>query len=172
MGGLTKELLHSLLNYDPNTGVFVWLVNRGRLAKVGGVAGRVDTHGYVQITINGKSHLAHRLAFMYVGNEIPKCVDHVNGIRSDNRISNLRSATVQQNKFNAHYSAKTKSVGITRKVYKCGTRYEASFRAKGYSGKRYLGLFKTEEEAKAAYLNAALTHYGADFVSASVRITD
>ena len=167
MGRLTMQRLHELLSYDSETGVFTWRVSRGRLAGHGDVAGSIDTHGYRHITVDSHVYLAHRLAFMYVGENIPEFVDHINGDRRDNRRCNLRSATKQQNKFNSICTSKLNLTGVSEKELKCGIRYQASFRAKGYSGKRYLGLFTTKEEAHLAYLSAATDHYGAEFVSKS-----
>jgi len=105
--------------------------------------------------------------WLMFNDSVPEFLDHINGNRTDNRIENLRPATRQSNKFNAHYQSECGVVGVSAKNYKCGTKYQATFRAKGYVGKRYLGLFKTKEEAHRAYVDAASNHYGSAFVLTS-----
>lgn len=97
---LSQETLKSLLHYDPDTGMFTQLKARQGV-RVGSIAGKVRNDGYVQIRINGKIYLAHRLAWLYVhGTFPPDMIDHMNRVTSDNRIGNLRLATDAENKQN------------------------------------------------------------------------
>ena len=94
---ITKHQLQELLSYDPDTGVFTQIKARQKV-RVGDVAGGVKNHGYVVIKINGKFYQAHRLAWLYVYGEFPiDALDHINRIRNDNRICNLRLATNADN---------------------------------------------------------------------------
>jgi len=95
---LTQELLQKLLDYNPNTGVFVWRISRVGVLK-GTVAGSINKiDGYVKIVFNCKPYKAHRLAWFYVhGIMPPNQIDHINHNRSDNRLVNLRLATNQEN---------------------------------------------------------------------------
>lgn len=104
----SQELLIQLLDYDPDTGLFTWKVDRGGRAKAGSSAGYRASGGYIQIRINYTAHLAHRLAWIYVNGEPPHyLIDHRNGIRNDNRISNLRQCNNSQNQFNSGNRGKT-----------------------------------------------------------------
>lgn len=112
---MTQDELKSLLNYDPETGVFTWVKSSGR-AKSGDVAGRIS-HGYRRIPVNGKCHMAHRLAWLImVGEEPEHEIDHANGDKLDNRFSNLRAATRKQNATNRG-AMKNSKTGIKNVCY-------------------------------------------------------
>lgn len=96
---LTQSRLMQLLNYDPATGVFSWKIKSGG-KKAGSVAGTAHCKGYITIRVDYKYYLAHRLAFLYMKGEMPEFVDHKNGVRNDNRWSNLRPATATENMQN------------------------------------------------------------------------
>lgn len=99
---ITQAELKELLHYDPETGVFTWKVNRGIRLLRGKKAGTIKPYGYPVVKVKGKDYLGHRLAFLYMVGEIPSGdVDHINGVRDDNRWCNLRKATRQQNAQNA-----------------------------------------------------------------------
>lgn len=89
--------LVKLLAYNPSNGFFTWKQDRGRI-RLGATAGALRKDGYLQITIDHKLYLAHRLAWFYITGEWPiNQIDHVNRNKSDNRLCNLRLATNKQN---------------------------------------------------------------------------
>lgn len=86
---ITQQELKKLLNYNPITGVFN-CINSKRIIK----NGRINNRGYITFFINKKSYLAHRLAWLYVYGNFPKdCIDHINHVKTDNRINNLRECS-------------------------------------------------------------------------------
>lgn len=89
--------------------------------------------------------LAHHFAWFVIYNEIVFEIDHINNIRDDNRISNLRSVTSQQNKFN---NSKAKGYSF----YKKKNNWKARIKVNGVD--IHLGYFTTELEARESYLNA------------------
>lgn len=98
---LTQDYLQSILEYNPDTGVFTWRVRRGRNCPAGKVAGRIATGGYRQIGINGRLYLAHRIAWLITHGRWPADqIDHINRVRDDNRLINLREATRTENQRN------------------------------------------------------------------------
>ncbi len=148
--------LLEVIVYDPDTGVFTWRVGRKK-CKVGAAAGRRNA-GYVEIMIDRKVYLGHRLAWFYVHAVWPDGnVDHKNLTRDDNRMSNLRLATVQQNSFNRR-AQKNNALGVKGVCIRSGGRYQAQISIDGKNS--YLGMFGTVEEAHAAYATEAEKHHG------------
>lgn len=142
------RLLETLKYCD---GVFIRLITRGN-AKKGSVAGTIDSKGHRQVCIDGKKYLAHRLVWFYHNGEWPDGdIDHINGIRDDNRIENLRKCSRQQNMFNrkstTNSTSRYKGVSWKSKNNKWVAQACVSGKVK------HLGLFNTELEAKSAYDN-------------------
>lgn len=149
---LQLSRLHEVLHYKPETGEFVWRVSMNGRAMAGSVAGTKSIGGYMQIRVDGGQYKAHRLAWFYVNGSWPKWhVDHVNGIRSDNRIENLRQASPMvnaQNRRNASCNNKSGFLGVSRRR----EGWRASIQSQGI---RYeLGIFQTAEQAYSAYVEA------------------
>lgn len=90
--GVSRELLIRKFTYDPETGLLIRRENSGT-AKAGDVAGSHHSLGYIEVRVTGKLIKAHRIIWMMVHGEWPKSqIDHINGVRNDNRIENLREA--------------------------------------------------------------------------------
>jgi hypothetical protein len=135
-----------MVTYDPDTGEFQWFRGFRRCEKRGG---SIKKDGYRYIAMHKRRYLAHRVAWALVTGEWPQCqIDHINGIRGDNRFSNLRLATCAENMRNRPMAKNNttgfKGVGKTPKG-----RYCARI---GVAGKSlHLGTFDTPEAAAAAY---------------------
>lgn len=96
-----KELLH----YNPATGEFTWLVDKGQRARKGVAINGIRVGGYMVIRIDNKNYRAHRLAWLYQTGEFPKEeVDHINGVKSDNCWDNLRDVSRSHNQQNQKIS--------------------------------------------------------------------
>lgn len=151
---ITASYVRQILDYDPETGIFVWRVKRNNRIPAGSVAGRDNGLGYIRIGINGRNYKAHRLAWLITYGQWPsKHIDHIDGNRANNMISNLREASVSQNSMNRKLSiintSGYKGVYWHTQVYKWQARIMIHGKAK------HLGLFDTAEEAHAAYCLAA-----------------
>ena len=100
---LTVERLREVLTYHPNTGEF-WRISPHKKEHIGVPAGCIKKVGYRYISIDNKSYLAHRLAYLYMEDCWPESeIDHINSDRSDNRWINLRPASSRQNKQNRRF---------------------------------------------------------------------
>ena len=150
--------LQKHVSYNPETGVFTRLICHKRALK-GAVAGYLIPQGYWHIQLKGQVFSQHRLAWFFTHGCWPLGdIDHANGIRSDNRIANLREATRSQNLINFECRKDSKS-GI-RGVYlhKITGKWAASC---GYEGKqKHIGIFETKEAAAHAYREFATAIYG------------
>ena len=95
---MNKELLHELFEYK--NGNLIYKISTAKCIKIGEVAGNINTNGYRRIVINKKVYQAHRLIWMFHNGDIETGlqIDHINQIKDDNRIENLRLATRSQNK--------------------------------------------------------------------------
>lgn len=147
---LTQSRLREMLEYVPETGKFVRardVVGR----KAGSEAGSLDTTGYIRIGVANRVHLAHRLAFLYMTGEWPEeHVDHINGVRTDNRWVNLRPASKSVNMQNRR--AKSGNAAGLLGVSRNGGRWSARIHTS--SGPKHLGTYSTPEEAHQVYLDA------------------
>ena len=151
---LSAHRLREILNYDPETGVFTWRVQRSNIAK-GAIAGWVKKGGYIGIGVDGRMYSAHRLAWLYTHDELSTDdIDHINGVTSDNRIDNLRNVPRQVNMQNQRRPQKGSLSGYLGVGYdKRRGKYVA--RIKSAAGKRkHIGEFSTAEEAHSAYVQA------------------
>ena len=98
---ITQSELKLLFNYDANTGVFTRLTSTAPNARIGDVISNPNGQGYIELRVKYKTYQAHRMAWLYIhGINPPEQIDHINRCRNDNRISNLRCVTSQQNSRN------------------------------------------------------------------------
>ena len=156
---LTVERVKEVLNYNQETGVFTWRVQKSARGNIRSVAGTSGRMGYWSIQIDNKIYKAHRLAWFVTYGRWPKDqIDHINGIRGDNRITNLREATPLQNARNtgAHRLNTSGFKGVVWHKYRKKWRSTICINRK----KKHLGTFSSAEEAGEAYQKAALEHYG------------
>ena len=138
---ITHEELLDLLDYDKETGIFRWKKANNRKIKAGSVAG-CKNNGI--ITIKHKKYKIGRLAWFYINKKWPNGdITHLNDIKTDNRICNLKTGSIRGLKttFNPYYDKTRKRWRSTIMVYR---------------KQIYLGSFATEQEAKDAITNYKL----------------
>lgn len=152
---VTQELLHHLFSYNKDTGIFTRRTETTRsYTKIGEEVGAVSSSGYIIIIIGPRPYPAHRLAWLYVYGEWPSGnIDHIDTVRTNNRINNLRDVSQAINTQNIRKPQKNNKTGFLG-VSKEGRT--GNYRATIYfNGKRTsLGTFKNPEEAHQVYLDA------------------
>lgn len=98
---LNHDYLKFILTYDPVAGYFYWNVKKSMKTKIGDRAGVLHPNGYVYIRIDGFGYRAHRLAWFYVFKSWPTLeIDHIDRIKTNNSILNLRDVTSKVNQSN------------------------------------------------------------------------
>jgi hypothetical protein len=155
---LTYERAAELLDYNPETGTLTWKRERPGCVQ-GALVGTRTGQGYSQIEIDYRLYKAHRVIWLLQTGEWPHFqIDHINGMRADNRWKNLRHATPLQNSRNRRAGANSKSgvVGVSWS--------EQSKRWHAYIGLNnrtvQLGRHEKLEDAVAARHAAEREHYG------------
>lgn len=145
---VTQARLKELYDYNPETGLFTQRFNR-RGTFAGRIAGSVGQNGYIKIAVDQQHLMAHRLAWLYVHGEFPEnVVDHINGVRSDNRIENLRACTHSQNLQNAKAPKRNTSgvKGVSKHPVTGRWKVTVTANGKNYHG----GYFANLEDARIA----------------------
>jgi hypothetical protein len=157
---ITQQKLHDLFIYDCDTGVFIRRIATGRNGRhrVGTIAGSIQNTGYIVIYVNGARYVAHRLAWLYMFGEWPlNDLDHINGVKKDNCIKNLRLATRRENMQNVakhkHNTSGLKGVSW----------HEPRKKWRAYIFNNYkqihLGLFDSKDAAFQARKNAEIIYH-------------
>lgn len=154
---MTKAELDAILHYNHETGVFTWLVSKGR-RKAGDPAGTLHPAGYTVIRVNNQTYRAHRLAWLTVTGSMPEeQIDHKNTDRLDNRFSNLRLSTQLQNTYNRSPMSNNKSGVKGVHWHKSSNAWRAVI---GVNGKKIqLGLFQSIDLATEAIRVARELHH-------------
>jgi hypothetical protein len=156
------DFLKSTLSYCQFSGVFTWKKRAGNSKSdnifnslfAGKNAGSVVSSArsktsYIAIKINGDSYKAHRLAFLLMGFELPKAVDHIDNDGTNNKWSNLRASDCFDNSRNLPMQKSNKTGVIGVNWHKSAKKWQA--RAVDPSGKRIdLGRYDSFDDAVAA----------------------
>jgi len=134
---LTTSLIKD--NFDYQDGKLLWKINKGRIKK-GTIAGSKTKEGYLQVKFNQKRYFAHRLIWLWHGNELPEQIDHIDRNPENNHIENLRAATPLTNQWNTSKS----DGGVS--WHKAAKKWRA--RIKINKKEIYLGIYADYNEAK------------------------
>lgn len=155
------------IRYCPETGAVIWISGN----KLGARWGRIDAYGYISGIICRTYMKGHRLAWLlYYGQNPPRdmVVDHINGVRNDNRISNLRLASVAQNRGNTGVQKRNISGQRGVSWYNKTKKWRAQINDRN-GGMRHIGYFECIAEAKNAYDAIASERYGEFYYNKAVR---
>jgi len=149
---IARDILHELFEYD--NGVLRNKISRRR-AKIGQPVGTVDSYGYLVASINGQPYKVHRLIYAMFYDTVPAVLDHINGDFADNRIENLRPATVTQNGYNRRINRTSSSK--VKNVHPLKGKWMAQCQVGGV--RKYLGVFDTKEQAAEVVKTFRTTHH-------------
>jgi hypothetical protein len=155
---LTRKQVRDALDYNPETGNLTWKQCRGG-CRAGGVAGTLHSSGYWRINFAGELNYAHRLVWLHVHGRFPiEDIDHIDGNRLNNMISNLRECSRRSNNTNKIASGKNTSGTIGVHFDKARNKWVAhiSVDVKCPLRKR----FNTKDEAIVARLEWVKEFYG------------
>lgn len=142
------------MRYDTETGKAHWTI-QDRTHRLGAEVGYVDWAGYRSVILLGCRIKYHRVVWLIHHGYLPEGnIDHINGVKDDNRIENLRIATAAQNVHNRIRTGK-----YATGVYK-GRQGRYIARIEHNGRKVYLGYYDTEAEAAAAYAGASIIAHG------------
>jgi hypothetical protein len=162
---LTKEYLKECVTYNHETGIFIWnerplhhfknshgmntFNSQRKFNKINGIG----NHGYLYVRINRTHYLLHRLAWFYEYGVWPKeQIDHINNIRTDNRIINLREAVNAENCQNKIKAlSNNKSTGLLGSSFNKKLNLFRSYITINHKQK-HLGYFNTALDAHNAYV--------------------
>jgi hypothetical protein len=157
MKNLNLLILKEMLDYNKDTGIFTWKIDRSSLAKKGIKAGSISSDNYVLLTLFNKQYKAHRIAWLFVNGSMPtNHIDHINGNKQDNRIDNLRLVTHSENSKNLSIDKRNKSgkTGVCWHVLSKKWIASISIDKK----LKHLGYFDNIEDAILARKNAEITY--------------
>jgi hypothetical protein len=144
--------------YDYKDGELYWKKSTNNKVKIGSKAGgnSINSDGRKSISVNKKRYLSSRIIFLHQKGYLPNMIDHVNGIKTDNRIENLRSATSFTNNQNAKVR-KDNNSGVKGVSLKNGKWY-VQLKVNGV--KKSFGYFKDLELADLVAQEARNKYHG------------
>ena len=147
---MTQTRLMELLDYDPDTGIFINKVTR-RNATMGSTVGWMNKPGgYLRARVEGKVYMLHRLAWLYVHGNLPLIhIDHIDGDKLNNRIANLRLASRSENLRNRGKQSDNTSGWCGVSLNKDTGTFKAFITLENYA--YHLGLYRSPEIAAAVY---------------------
>jgi hypothetical protein len=153
---LTYEEVKEMFDCDPEKGILIWKNCSSIRPLNGTIAGNLQSSGYVVVQIKAKDYRYHRVIWLLVTGKWPENqIDHINGIRNDNRFCNLREATQSQNGANTLSRSNSSGYkGVTK------TRKKWVARISLNNKRMTIGRYNTPEEAHAAYVAKAKELFG------------
>lgn len=166
----SREYLMECFDYNHETGsltwktrpishfVDSWRMNQSNSRNSGKVVEMVSASGYIEMKINGSTYKAHRVIWKIVTGDDPNMIDHINGNRSDNRITNLRLASRTQNGANRGLSSNNLSGHSGVSYHIRDKKWQSYITVNGL--RFYIGSFESLDSAVSARKNSEVKYFG------------
>ena len=151
-------IIRRTVSYEWDTGKFYSRVNNSNVKVGDELTGTVKECGHVRISVNNKGILAHRLAYILMDKEVPEFIDHKDQDPTNNKWSNLRAATFQQNQWNT--GKRTTNTSGYKNVSKVKNKERWTVSVTTPNGRKYIGSFKCPELANEAAITARKKYQG------------
>lgn len=151
---LTQDRVKDLLEYDPETGILIWRETATHNRRSRGQAADNRSMGYVRVGIDGAHYQAHRVIWLYMTGDWPfGSIDHINGVKTDNRWCNLRDISQKLNMQNRRTPVANSHSGVLGVRWSdSAQKWEARITVDGE--RIYLGRSADREIAGAMYIAA------------------
>jgi len=148
----SADRVRELFSYVQGTGALMWAPGTKNAGKRAGCLSKARKHRYVRA--DGVLYLEHRIIWLHAHGALPPAeIDHVNGVKDDNRLCNLREVSREKNMQNIRAATVTNKTGLLGVSPRCdGKKWLARIVVSGKT--HYLGSHDTPELAHAAYLAA------------------
>lgn len=156
------QTLKQILEYNPQTGIFRWVISPSRVVAKGSIAGSVNSRGYLQLQFLGKKYTLHKLAWWFSHGEFTKSrIDHINGDKTDNRICNLRLCNNSENMLNTGLQSNNQS-GVKGV---CWDKQHKTWCAYAFKNRKkiHLGRFENFDDAVKARKEYIKHNYSVSF---------
>jgi hypothetical protein len=153
------ERVRELFDYDPLTGLLVRAKTvRGRGSIAGSRVGTPNNCGHLVCRIDYRIFYVHRIIWLhFYGEPPPQLIDHINGVRNDNRISNLRPADFTGNSRNRGIQRNNTTGFKGVHFSKADGKFKSAIKVGGQ--RLHLGFFDTAEAASSAYAAASKRYH-------------
>lgn len=153
---LTAESARAAFDYEPESGMLRWKFRPSPAAAPGSVAGSQSLDGYISLSYRYKRYVAHRVIWLIVHGEWPALeIDHIDGNRANNALTNLRLATKSQNNYNRKLCPNSSGV---KNVVRVGDRWQVRIKVDGKN--HHFGTFRTVDAAAVVARSARIALHG------------
>ena len=140
------EYYNKYFDYNQETGSLTWKeVPKYTNIELGDEVGTINNKGYRKLKVLGRIYSAHRVIWFAEKGEEPNCIDHINGIKDDNRIVNLRNVSQQENCMNRRKPKNNKSGCVGVSYDKRTSKWYVQIYVN--KAKKFLGYFSDLQEA-------------------------
>ena len=153
---ISLDKINEFLEY--NDGRLYWIKLNSPIVKVGHAVGGLNSEGYRRFQFFGNTLLEHRVVFLMFNKYLPKTIDHIDGVRDNNKIQNLRECTINENCYNSKLNARNSSGVKGVYLHKASNKWMVRASVKGK--RMYFGSYDDLELAELVAIEARNKYHG------------